>query len=188
MTQPFLITGLPRSRTAWFALLCSGLQEICWHEPTQHGQWQDVCSGIWNCTDAPFVGISDSALGFNLSNILLEYKPRTVIIDRKISDVSASLAKQGITGIDRYLKALYDILWAAHNHPYVKWVRYEDLDDQELIIECMDWLMPGGMSHAQRAKHFMDFKIEKKIDWAAVKEANLESMIGKKAHAALRAN
>ena len=39
----FLITGLPRSRTAWMAVAATDGTAVCYHEPTMHlARWDDV--------------------------------------------------------------------------------------------------------------------------------------------------
>lgn len=179
MTKPFLITGLPRSRTAWFSVLAAATQTgVCSHEPTQHGQWYDVCSGIWNFSTAEHTGISDSALGFNIHEILRDFKPRTLIVVRDHEDVLRSLAKQGITGVETYVTKLAGrFLGVAHN-PLVKFVEYEDLNDLDKVLECLDWLMPGGVGHEHAAHWVMPLNIQKKIDWPAAANADLATMIG----------
>lgn len=75
MPKHFLITGLPRSRTAWLAAFMSAGNCVCLHEPRN---WESVFA-----SDGPkFVGISDSGLGFQLGRIMQDYDMPVLIVER----------------------------------------------------------------------------------------------------------
>lgn len=85
----FVITGLPRSRTAWFAAYLTNGDTFCHHEAIFHNKSMDL-EGYAN------VGNSDS--GYVLRP---EWGPeqdthRIVVIHRDIDEVRTSLAAVGI--------------------------------------------------------------------------------------------
>ena len=124
----FLITGLPRSRTAWFAVATGAL-----HEPfSREGfsffpKWADG-------------GISDSGAGSVLGAIIHDFKPRTLVIDRPMGEVVISLRDYGVwfDGAEGLLGRLYQAL--QYDHPLIKRVAYDDLRDHRVMEGCMDWL------------------------------------------------
>lgn len=139
MPQPFLITGMPRSRTAWFAVACTTAAGICHHEPGR-GEFDDAKHLLVNGD-----GISDSRLGLHLPRILDEIGPRTLVIDRNPDAVMASFARYSDTALAKVrgfakprLARLRDAL--VVDHPLVKRVDLAALDDIDTVRECMDWL------------------------------------------------
>ncbi len=139
MPQPFLITGMPRSRTAWFAVACTTAAGICHHEPGR-GEFDDAKRLLVNGD-----GISDSRLGLHLARILDEIGPRTLVIDRNPDAVMASFARYSDTALAKvrgFASRRLDGLRAALaiDHPLVKRVDLAALDDIDTVRECMDWL------------------------------------------------
>lgn len=141
----FLVTGLPRSRTAWFALATGAL-----HEPiSQQGyaefapKWRDG------------MGVSDAGAGMHLHAILSDLKPKTLIVERPCADVFASMITycEGRFHLDR------DALWgrlamlehalAETDHPLIKRVRYADLEVPGVALSCMKWLGVKPVNLAQ---------------------------------------
>jgi len=139
MPQPFLITGMPRSRTAWFAVACTTAAGICHHEPGR-GEFDDAKRLLVNGD-----GISDSRLGLHLARILDEIGPRTLVIDRDPEAVMASFSRYSDTALAKvrgFASRRLDGLRAALaiDHPLVKRVDLAALDDIDTVRECMDWL------------------------------------------------
>ena len=144
MTHPFLITGLPRSRTAWFAALASQMERaICYHEPMARlRRWEDSFN-VWDHSPYQFTGLSDSALGFHLPQILRDYSPNTVMVLRDQREVVASLAARGVAG-EAYCDVLHRRLMRSIRHPLVMTVGFDELGDAIKAGECLQWLMPGA--------------------------------------------
>jgi len=142
MSKPFFITGLPRSRTAWLALAATTDRSICFHEPLARMQeWQDV-SHLWANDVYEFVAVSDSGLGFHIDHILETSAPRTLIVERPVGEVTASLRAIGIDN-PSYCKALAEYIERVRPHPLVRYVGFSDLADIKVVAECLRWLMPG---------------------------------------------
>lgn len=80
----YLITGLPRSRTAWFAEFMG-----CDHEPTFHMDTVDDIAAYF----AKNRGASDHGLGFFVKHIVEDLGIRTLIVERSIEDVIKSLGE-----------------------------------------------------------------------------------------------
>ncbi len=85
----FVITGLPRSRTAWFAAYLTHGDTFCHHEAIFHNKSMDL---------EGYANVGDSDSGYVLRP---EWGPeqgnhRIVVIHRDIDEVRASLAAVGI--------------------------------------------------------------------------------------------
>lgn len=96
---PFIVTGYPRSGTAWYSnfLTCSGA--LCWHEGSAYG----AAAGLW-LYGAENRGISDSMV--TMKTRLIEENPDSpvVLIKRDKGEAKASLLKwfgSEINNIDR---------------------------------------------------------------------------------------
>lgn len=152
MSQPFLITGLPRSRTAWFSVATLTDRSICTHEPTAITQSFEELRQLW--VKSPFsrvsIGMSDSALGLQLGRILDEIGPRTLIVERDIREVEQSLAAlfsdvpMNWAGAVNYLDGLESELSKWKSHPLVKTVGFHDLDDVDVVTDALSWLVPDA--------------------------------------------
>jgi hypothetical protein len=141
--MPFLIVGLPRSRTAWIAKAATvHPRSVCYHEPLRWlDRWDDLFTVIWNGRDhAEFVGVSDHGFGFFLPEIMQRRAPRTLIIERPIAEVEASLRHKGIEP-GNFCQLLSESL--VYEHPRIRRVAYADLENTGVVMNCLEWLMPG---------------------------------------------
>lgn len=158
MTQRFLITGLPRSRTAWFSTVAGAL-----HEPIAQ-QGYAAFRPKWKEGQ----GVSDSHAAAHLPAILTDLAPRTLIVQRPIAEVLASLGAL-FTGrvyynADRllnYVLMLQSRIDQCATSPLVRRVAYECLDDIDTLYQCFDWLgvNPANLEQA------MHMQIVSSIDW-----------------------
>jgi len=159
MPIPFLITGLPRSRTAWMAVAASNELSVCIHEPLRYVErWQHVFETVWGMSGFRYVGASDHGLGFHLPEIFRRLTPRTLIIERPIAEVEASLARIGIPGSN-----FCDLLMEALNgfdHPLIMRVPYADLADTEVVGRCLAHLMPFNPVSAARIEALQKMNIQ----------------------------
>lgn len=156
MSGKFLITGLPRSRTAWWSIAATTPVSICHHEPLKHTKCFDDLAVYWQDPWAEYIGISDSGVAPQLGRILAEIQPRTLIVKRKPKDVmSAFIAYMGEAATDRlavwaYIEKSAAELAKCEAHELVKTVDYDALSRSETVEACFEWLMPG---QAHRFRH-----------------------------------
>lgn len=153
----FWITGLPRSRTAWFSQAMRGPYSTCFHELTADCRSFDEFRYTWRSPEALYSGNSDSACGLQIARILREIQPRTLIVERPVGEVLAALADVGIasSGLRERLEELEAAL--SYRDPLIKRVRFDDLNDRDAMIEAAEWLVPG---HGVEAAALMDMNIQ----------------------------
>lgn len=182
----FLITGLPRSRTAWFAAVANTVTgAICHHEPMErYPTWRD-CLDLWRDRDRKWVGISDSALGFHLREILADHKPRTLIVKRDLQQVVGSLEAIGVGGdMHRFCSVLNARMIAAQGHPLVKTVAFEMLSDPAVVRSCLWHLMPGAEIDGDRIEVFQRLNVQadmrqvRKVMVPRAKAGDMPALVG----------
>jgi len=155
----FLITGLPRSRTAWLAVAATHGEVVCHHEPKNNlPSWDAIFDTVWS--GGGCVGISDHGLGFYLPEIIRRVAPRTLIVERPIAEVKASLARLGERPTN-----LCDLLLEAltYQHPLILRVRYSALANTAVVVACLRWLVPGAEIDAARIARLQGENIQ--ADW-----------------------
>ncbi len=163
MSKPFLITGLPRSRTAWMAAFFSTSPAICHHEPLKL---------LWDITELPtalassyhrYVGASDSGAGYFLPWIMRHMNPPTVIIDRNIADVQESMRAIGFD-VDGALELLAKRVLTFKEHPSVLWVPFDSLSKKRTMERIWFHLLPGVPFDEERFELFNELRIEADVD------------------------
>lgn len=161
MTKPFLITGLPRSRTAWFAAVANTVPgAICYHEPLmQFTSWEESLS-LWSNRDREWTGISDSAIGFHLGEILRDRSPKVLIVDRSFDAIVLSLRKIGIEDPRRYCDILRQRLQPYRGHPDVKVAAFDRLSDTAYVRSCLWHLMPGAEIDGDKIQALQRFNVQ----------------------------
>lgn len=148
----FWITGLPRSRTAWFAVAMRAAGQSCFHELTAETRHFAELKARWT------EGNSDSACGLFADRILEEIGPRTLIVERPVEEVLGSLSAvfgRDMGGLRAPLEHLADRL--RLKHPLIKRVRFADLEDRDALVEAAEWLAPGS---GEQVASLMNMKIE----------------------------
>lgn len=131
----YLITGLPRSRTAWMAQFMPN----CVHEPITYMKKIEDIKTVYADHD----GISDSGLGFWLDWILHNVAPRTLIIDRDLDEVEKSLAEMNLgLPATNYCELLQEKLDEHAKHPLVLRVPYEALGNMR-VMQKVWWHLLG---------------------------------------------
>lgn len=153
MATPFFITGLGRCRTAWLSVVCSTATSICHHEPVD-GDLQ-AAKALWaHPARQRYVGISEAFLGLHIARVLEDVGPRTLIVERDLDDVLRSFLRYaGLQGVkhpgahdhlrSQMVRLRHELALVPEDHPLVRRVAYEDLADKDMVLACMDWLMPG---------------------------------------------
>ncbi len=166
MSAPFLITGLPRSRTAWMSALANTVPgAICYHEPlVEFGTWQDSLA-LWRNADRRWVGVSDSGMARHLAPIMETVRPRTLIIERNPTEAVRALERLfpavDATDIVSQLRAK---LSAVAGHPLVRAVPFEDLAEPAIVVDALRWLMPGAEISVEKVIEFGRMRIEADMD------------------------
>jgi hypothetical protein len=166
MSKPFLIVGLPRSRTAWWSVAASTPVSCCTHEPLSRTACFADLLPFWNVPGFAFAGISDSGLALQVARILAEVQPRTLIIRRDPLDVIRSSTRYFVgQSIDLiaardYVSTCRKALAAVERHPLVKVVEYDDLTDTKTVLACFDWLMPGQARHFREDLMHMNIQVD----------------------------
>src|SRR5215472_13650222 len=90
----FLISGLPRSRSAWFAVATGAL-----HEPISREGYRDF---VWPAG----TGVADSGAGLWLAEIMDDFAPRVLIVERNVDEVIESIRRYVGSRVDLDLGAL----------------------------------------------------------------------------------
>lgn len=143
----FVVTGFPRSRTAWFAVATGAI-----HEPISHMGW-DQWSEAWPAD----VGVSDAAAIFHLPEIIAGFWCPVLIVERPKADVLASFlaylepAKATSAHMAETCRAILD-RYETHmrfEHALVRRVRYRDLENLATVEACMAHLGVRPVNLAQ---------------------------------------
>ena len=169
--SPYLITGLPRSRTAWMAAAATiEGRSLCHHEPLRWlDRWDDLFTVIWNGrTPLEYLGVSDHGYGFFLPEIMDRRAPRTLIIERPIHEVEESLRGIGLDG-GNFCSLLAKSL--AYQHPRIRRVAYADLENTGIVCNLLEWLMPGLPIDRGRIERMQGENIQADVQ-AALKDAS----------------
>lgn len=150
----WLVTGLPRSRTAWFALATGAKHEPISHLGYRKFRWADG------------TGVSDSGAALYLRDIVREVSPRTLIVERPVGEVITSFLAYA-QGVDvnrmvlaRSLHSMREQL-AKVESPLIKRVAYRDLDDLTVMRACMAWL---GVD-PPNLEDLMHFNVQSQLSW-----------------------
>jgi hypothetical protein len=156
MSEPFIITGLPRSRTAWLAALCNTVPEaICYHEPLATMPRWDGVVGLLRDARYRYAGASDSGLGFHLSELMAVLRPRVLIVSRGREDVAASLrAILPGGGVERFLAVLAGRLDPLRDDPAVMVVDFAALSRVRTVCACLRHLMPEATICPSKVEEF----------------------------------
>jgi hypothetical protein len=157
--KPFLITGLPRSRTAWLSVFMTTGTSMCYHDAvTKIGSIEELPK-LFESEFYKHVGISDCSVGFFLEWILENIRPRTVIVDRDPAEVTNSMARLGFPRTN-LAPLLHAQLLKFQKHPLVMWIPFEALN-RKRVIERMYWhLTPGEAFDEARYEHLAKMRIE----------------------------
>ena len=163
MSIPFLITGLPRSRTAWMAEFMTTASSVCFHEPLR--KMYDVSGLSHKLMDDEhkFAGASDSGAGYFLPWILTNLQCPVVIIDRHIDEVDESMRGIGFS-IRPALELLKKEINTYGDHPNVMRVKFENLHQLTTMQKIFWHLMPGEPFDEGRFERFDKVIVEVNVD------------------------
>ena len=161
--KPFLITGLPRSRTAWMAgFFCTG-NVFCLHEPLAKLYDITEAGRVFQSDYHSHAGISDSGAGFFLPWIMENVNPQTLIIERDPDFVAKDLAENGMPVGDNVMPVLMRKLEEFRHHPKVMWVHFDSLGNKRIMEKIWFHLLPGVPFDHERYEQFNDLNIQANI-------------------------
>jgi hypothetical protein len=134
-------------------------KSTCIHEPLRYADaWEDVFDDVWAQHEVQYVGASDHGLGFHLPAIMARIAPRTLVINRPVEEVNASLARLGLPA-SNICELLAEVLAACH-HPNIMRVRYADLASSDVVMRCLLHLMPEAKLSWSRIRTLQRLNIQ----------------------------
>ena len=153
----YLITGLPRSRTAWLANYLTVGSSFCYHEGLKH------CFHIGDLRimkKAPYTGNSDSSAVFFIDEIKLMFPDmKIVIINRDYKDVLKSVKKDYDSPYTNYLvaatKTSKDYVQKHYQHLLIEFA-----DINERLDEIASYCIPSEKILKERKNMLLDLKVE----------------------------
>jgi hypothetical protein len=169
MTKRFLITGVPRMRSAWLAALFSGDGVECWHDSTPHGGAGELL-GRASGSEAEFVGICDPCAACVYPREALEFFRGSpiIVIRRKEAESRAGLIRwagrepSDWDALMRNHAWFIDHIW-ANREPKPAWVQYEDLDDYDVVSSMYAVCTDGKRLSANKFELFDSLRIEQHL-------------------------
>ncbi len=147
MKQPFLITGLPRSRTAWLTAAANTVPgALCTHEESIEWDTWDQAFDVWGSATHRYRGFSDSLLGLHLRPIMERARPRCLVVVREVDAVADSLRRllPGYPDPRRFLELLARRLEDAIDEFGLPTIKFRDLGDSAKVALALRGLMPGA--------------------------------------------
>lgn len=148
MKDYFLVTGLPRSRTAWLANFFTFGDSVCLHDPLPAFK-MDVLRVVQHARSLPFgnVGISDPAIAQAAMLYHLAFPDaRVLIVNRDYEDSIRSFAKafnlaefQAAQGVDRCVEGL-DLIRSKFKH--ILEVDYDELSHPATLERLFKFCCP----------------------------------------------
>lgn len=149
MSTPFIVHGLPRSRTFWLSHFLSFGDYQCRHEQAQHLRSMDDIRS-WLSMD--WTGSAETAV-MPAWRIIRHYRPdiKTLVVRRPVEEVVDSLMNldfsgicyyerdtviKGMTYLDRYLDQIEDEM------PNTLSVRFADLATEETCKRVFEHCLP----------------------------------------------
>lgn len=166
--QPFLITGLPRSRTAWMAHFFTVPGVWCEHEPSYHFTHLNDLEAFYarGAGHGMRVGASDHGLGWWLPEIIRKHGAKVLLIERDIHDVNADLIRLGLKdGALDYLRELRRRENLMRAHPNVLCVPYSKIDEPGRMERAWFHCLPGVPFDEARFQYMRRFNIQLTGDW-----------------------
>jgi len=161
MAVNFYITGLPRSRTAWFANFFTYGDSFCYHEASKFWVHNKSLASVMSGADTRYVGNSDSGLLLYFDEIIRDApSAKWVIIKRDKNEVEKSLKrifKHGYTDVLDIASGLLDRCAAITCAMVVDFDALREFDIMERIwTHCL----PDIPFPVERWRMLNDMKVE----------------------------
>lgn len=152
--SPFLVTGYPRSRTAWCANFLTYGPSFCFHDPTVHFKVEDF-PRLFRRMGTEYCGVADSgALLYFDQYMKLFPTARVVLIQRPQMEVIKSMAGLGFdfkAAISTFEEAFLEI----EKRYEVLTVPFGALPATEIWEHCV----PGIPVHQIRLRMLNEFRV-----------------------------
>lgn len=165
--QPFYVTGLPRSRTAWLSVALSDWsQSACLHEPLL--RWPDssaeTAAAELAKTRTPFAGMSDSGLAVAAPDLVGLLPGPSLIVWRNPIQVLDSLTKympgSNVDELAGMLALLHHRLAIFHARYEPMVVQFDALSDINTMREIWHHLLPGVKFQRRRIESLQSMRID----------------------------
>jgi hypothetical protein len=168
----FLITGLPRTRSAWLAALFSGDGVECWHDAVHHESVDGLLYKI-TTSASPIVGLVDPCAACIYPRAALQiFTGFPIVIVRRSESASLDgLTKWSGASPSDWAGLLRNHAWFVDHAltlPGVQWVKFTDLDDYGVVSELYSQCVRGKMLDRHRFDLFNTLRIEQHHDKAAI--------------------
>lgn len=145
----FIVTGLPRSRTAWVANYLTYGDMFCLHDALVN--WDDL-----KLPDVEYAGIADSGASLFQDNLSERFPDaKWIIIERNYTDVQASLKKMGLN-VDTFVVQTKLEELRGKKNPLV--VPFATLD--ESIKDIAKYINPDWQLNQVRHEMLLRFNIQ----------------------------
>lgn len=165
MKSGFLITGLPRSRTAWLANLFSTGPVMCLHEPIVYvdGGLHGVRPYAENLS-AEVVGVSDSTIPLFWDTYEREWMPcPIVVVERQLEVCVASLSTHTGVALDKLIPLLRELqerlVWLKREYPCLV-VPFEDLNSLDVLQNIWTYCVPSVEFNVERASALQHLNVQ----------------------------
>lgn len=154
MTIPFVIFGLPRSRTAWLSSFLTYRDWRCCHEVAITMRSTEDIALFFR---QPRIGAAETAAapGWRLLRHLVP-ELRSVVVRRPVDEVVEAMLAVDISGVSRYdpdllarnMHRVARSLDRIAAQPDVLTVDYADLDREEVCAAIFEYCLPFPHDHA----------------------------------------
>lgn len=174
MNQPFFITGLPRSGTAWLANLFTTSKSICYHEPLKPVEM------LVARNPGRRVGVSDSTLLRRFREtaeawpdarwLLVVRRPDEVVnslmvfTGAVIGEQTERIRKEVDADLKRLLLIGHDSMTAT--------IRFDQMTNIEVARQAWHWLLPEVKFDEERFSILEDLNVQQIFGKAAARRAN----------------
>lgn len=161
----FLITGLPRMRSAWLAALFSSDRVRCFHDAAQFGLSVPAMLTAVAESDAEVTGLIDPGAAVIYPRLAWELfcESPIFIVRRNQDDARGSFEKFLGMSLPNWDVGLTNYEWLINGPPNglnkFNWVDYESLDDFE-VVSWMHQTCTGRLLDRHRFDLFNTLKIE----------------------------
>lgn len=148
MTQPFIVYGLPRSRTKWLSVFLTYREWVCCHETSMNMR---SLVDVRRLLSQPNTGTSETAACYG--RFLIKYlfpNIKEVVVFRPVDEVVNSVLNVDVSGVATYPPILlrkvmeygYRCLKKIAKDPYVLVVNYADLEKEETCRSIFEHCLP----------------------------------------------
>lgn len=172
----FLVTGLPRVRTAWMAALFSGDKVKCFHDAVHHGGVQRLLEHVDSCR-SPIVGLLDpgAACVYPREAIKMFAGWPIVVVERNSDDSRTGLQNWFGFPLDNWENLESNFKWFLENIPTQYYSVPFDALDEFNTVNHLYGHCTGLSLDSHRFNLFNTLKIEQHRGKAANAAAKLRN-------------